>query len=157
MSYAPAEPGEKAEHQDAVSDDELFADSIDEIQEKKDVENNADKNENLIVPGAVEQWACEPCEARAPKHLNEPIKPSAEDHYLTHLPYRNWCPICVKARGREDPHWRKSSKKREETAEDAIPELALHYNELDADDGEKLKTIVGKDKPSGRVLQHQMN
>ncbi len=77
-------------------------------------------------------------------------------YYLTHLPYRNWCPICVKARGREDPHRRKSSKKREETEEDAIPELALHYNELDADDGEKLKTIVGKDKPSGRVLQHKI-
>jgi hypothetical protein len=46
---------------------------------------------------------------REPKKINEPRKPNAEEilsHNLTHLPYRNWCPICVKGRGKEMPHRR---------------------------------------------------
>ena len=29
-----------------------------------------------------------------------PTQREVEDHCLTHLPYRNWCPICVKAKGK---------------------------------------------------------
>ena len=45
-------------------------------------------------------------ESRMPKLLRRTIRPSAEDvepHNATHVPYRNWCPICVMARGKEDP------------------------------------------------------
>ena len=48
-------------------------------------------------------------EGQAPTLLRSPIRPSAEDvekHDATHVPYRNWCPICVAARGKEDPHKR---------------------------------------------------
>ena len=38
---------------------------------------------------------------RAPK---EPTKEERERHELTHLPYRNWCPVCVRGRGRNTPH-----------------------------------------------------
>ena len=37
-----------------------------------------------------------------------PYRPSAKDvaeHNLTHLKYRNWCPICLKACGVSDPHY----------------------------------------------------
>ena len=27
-----------------------------------------------------------------------------EDHDATHIPFRSWCPICVKAKGREEAH-----------------------------------------------------
>eukprot|EP00971_Amphidinium_carterae_P192481 3819629-Amphidinium_carterae.2 len=26
------------------------------------------------------------------------------EHRLTHMPYRNWCPICVKAKGQPNHH-----------------------------------------------------
>ena len=43
-------------------------------------------------------------EGHAPVLLRSPIRPSAEDverHDATHVPYRNWCPTCVAARGKE--------------------------------------------------------
>ena len=42
-------------------------------------------------------------EGHAPTLLRSPIRPSAEDvekHNATHVPYRNWYPICVAARGK---------------------------------------------------------
>ena len=32
-------------------------------------------------------------------------------HELTHQPYRDWCPICVQARGRQSPHLKKVDKR----------------------------------------------
>ena len=49
-------------------------------------------------------------EARVPQTLTSPDKPTekeVDEHYLTHLPYRNWCPVCVAAAGREDQHRRR--------------------------------------------------
>ena len=43
----------------------------------------------------------------------DPKKPSAEavaEHDITHLPYRNWCPHCVRGRGKEIPHRRTDEK-----------------------------------------------
>ena len=31
----------------------------------------------------------------------KPTKQEVEDHELFHVPYRNWCPICVRAKGKE--------------------------------------------------------
>ena len=41
--------------------------------------------------------------ARPAKGLKTPGEPSISErrqHELTHLPYRDWCPLCVKAKGR---------------------------------------------------------
>ena len=62
---------------------------------------------------AAEEIVCEPCGEMKARTWRSPIKPtSAEvaEHDLTHCPYRNWCDICVKAMGREDPHPRKDPK-----------------------------------------------
>ena len=66
-----------------------------------------------------EELECSPCETRAPKTVFNPMLPSkadVESHNLTHATYRNWCPVCVKARGKEDAHARaKEPKDGEET------------------------------------------
>ncbi len=36
-----------------------------------------------------------------PRRLKEH---EVEEHNLTHTPYRNWCPICVRAKGRDLDH-----------------------------------------------------
>ena len=41
------------------------------------------------------------------RRLIDPRKPTKEEvdeHELTHVPYRNWCPICVMAKGKESDH-----------------------------------------------------
>ena len=46
-------------------------------------------------------------EARAPMAPPIPITPSLKEvleHRLTHLPYRSWCPHCVRGKGRNDRH-----------------------------------------------------
>ncbi len=48
---------------------------------------------------------------RTMRRLIDPRKPTTEEvdeHELTHLPYRNWCPIRVMAKGKE-LHHRKST------------------------------------------------
>ena len=44
---------------------------------------------------------------RAPK---QPTEQKRKEPELTHLPYRNWCAICVKSKGRADNHPRQHSK-----------------------------------------------
>ena len=40
-----------------------------------------------------------------------PTAEEVEEHSVTHLPHRSWCPICVKARGNENPHYRSKQDK----------------------------------------------
>ena len=57
------------------------------------------------------------------KMIKDPGCPSKEEvdrHYLTHMPFRSWCPICVQGKGRENPHYRKEEKEAGETIK-AIP------------------------------------
>ena len=50
------------------------------------------------------------------KRIVDPQLPSAqevEEHCIRgHLPYRNWCPICVKAKGKSRDHKRDDGKER---------------------------------------------
>ena len=59
------------------------------------------------------------------KTLRDPKLPTQEDvdrHYLTgHIPYRNWCPVCVKAKGRDGDHRVDSGKERR------LPEYSWDY------------------------------
>ena len=51
-------------------------------------------------------------EARIAKTRRTPKEPSREGrrvHRLTRLPYRNWCEVCVEARGRNTPHLNKQA------------------------------------------------
>ena len=60
------------------------------------------------------------------KVIKDPGLPTPEErerHNMTHNPYRSWCPICVEARGKEDPH--RKTKKKEDN--DEIPEIGLDY------------------------------
>jgi hypothetical protein len=57
------------------------------------------------------------------KRLADPKKPCVEDiaeHELFHLPYRSWCEVCVKGRGKSLPHM--SGKQ-----ERGLPEVHFDY------------------------------
>ena len=58
------------------------------------------------------------------KVLGDPMLPTAlevERHCLTHVPYRSWCPHCVRGRGKEMNH----DKKQKEHS--ALKEFAFDY------------------------------
>ena len=33
-----------------------------------------------------------------------PTQEERDRHECTHMPHRAWCPVCIEAKGREDPH-----------------------------------------------------
>ena len=66
----------------------------------------------------------EPEEARRAKGPKAPTKPSKEevdDHMLTHLPFRSWCPHCVRGKSKGKPHKKTEGEQRE------LPTIALDY------------------------------
>ena len=81
---------------------------------------------------------------RKTKRLLDPRLPSSEEvrqHNLTHLPYRNWCPHCVRGRGKEMDH-----KKKKNDDEQEIPEYHMDYCFPGDEDGEKLTILVVVEK-----------
>ena len=93
----------------------------------------------------------EPAESapvRIAKNPGDPTEEEFEDHCVTHLPFRRWCPICVKAKGKEDSH-----RKAEESTK---PTIVLDYKsfgqEIEVDD--KATAIVGRDKKTVSTFAH---
>ena len=118
--------------------------AVDEVEEN-DIE--------VEIPGedATPDFECQPRDVRAPRTLWDPLLPSASEvaeHDLTHRPYRRWCPICIAAWGREDPH-----KRGGEGIQEGLPEVGMdydHYGDPEDDEGE-VTTLVTKDRSSGMI------
>ena len=88
-------------------------------------------------------------EGRQSKGLKAPMKVSKverEEHERTHTPYRAWCPICVKARGRATPHM-----KGKEEEENAVPKISMDYFFMSTKDEEAKENplIVMMDEETG--------
>ena len=136
-----ASQDERREH----ADEELFAampDGADgPIGEKFDPEPKAPR----------------PGNSRIPKSLKSPILPSAEDvedHFRQgHVDYRDWCPVCVKSKGREDPHRRDAQEPEDKTG---LPIVSLDYQVLNEDTPTEQRLIIGKDESSGNLLGHHV-
>ena len=72
-----------------------------------------------------------------------PTQKKVEDHERTHLPYRNWCSVCVRAKGGDADHRRDVGKERglSEYSFDAC----FPRDEL----GCKLTVLVGRERVMG--------
>ena len=83
-------------------------------------------------------------EGEVVKKFKDPKLPTQEEvdkHYVMgHIPYRDWCPVCIKAQGREMGHMKDKEKERR------LPEYSWDYcfpgNEL----GFKWSVLVGKER-----------
>ena len=96
----------------------------------------------------AEHLADEPLDAQMPKAKRTPILPTREEidlHDLSHLPYRNWCPVCVKAKAREDGHFRHEDG---HDSEHGLPVISMDYEMLE----EKVIMIIVKDDATGSTL-----
>ena len=92
----------------------------------------------------------EEANVRVPKSPVRPSKQAIEEHYARgHLPFRSWCEICVKAKGKENPHW---SNKR---GERDMPEVSIDYAFLkDEPGGESLTIVVIKCQGTKAIMAH---
>ena len=58
------------------------------------------------------------------KYHTSPLAPSRQEyheHMVTHVPYRSWCPHCVRGLARADQH------RKDAEAEGSVPSLAIDY------------------------------
>ena len=86
---------------------------------------------------------------RMVKKLTDPRKPSAsevEDHYRTHLPYRNWCPHCIRGKGKDMDHRKSAEEDR------GLGEYSFDYAFPGDEFGYKLTVLVGKERNSGMLM-----
>ena len=158
-----------AADEDMDEERELFGQSDDEEprdgpRAERDAER-ADGAEPDDGEGAALHGIPHPTDSREPVILKNPVKPSAEEvekHNATHLPYRSWCDVCVRAVGREDPHRRGEAKRNGN--ENSLPKVSMDYQELisrakkDPDDDDAVvKIIVAKDEPTGTIFAYRVN
>ena len=97
---------------------------------------------------------CDPVEDSPVTIARDPGNPTEHErelHCATHIPYRAWCPICVKAKGKEEPH--RSQRKKEASCK---PTISLDYKsfgqEIDFED--KATAVVGKDEKTKIKFAH---
>ena len=82
-----------------------------------------------------------------PDHLRKLVDPKlptqdkVDEHYLRgHVPYRNWCPVCIQARGKDMDHQKDSGKERK------LPEYAWDYCFPGDELGFKWTVLVGRER-----------
>ena len=79
-----------------------------EIEEKEDTLRKTELDaEQAVLP-------------RGFSEIYTPTKEEFNKHSLTHLPYRNWCPICVQAKKRNPSHFRVKEKR-------GVPVFSIDY------------------------------
>ena len=73
-----------------------------------------DDDEDVLDEGAL----------RRPRHIRDismPTQAEVDRHNLTRLPFRNWCPHCMRGRGKEAPH------RAVKEARGELPEISLDF------------------------------
>ena len=65
-------------------------------------------------------------EGRQPEVLRDPGAPTSKDieeHNVTHIPFRSWCPHCVTGKAQDRPH----RMKKEAQMDKQVPEIVFDY------------------------------
>ena len=69
-----------------------------------------------------------------------------EEHYLTHVPYRNWCPHCVGGRGKDLDHRKAVEEDRR------IREFSFDYCFPGDEKGARITVLVGRERVTGMTM-----
>jgi len=83
------------------------------------------------------------------QRMGDPRRPTqmeVEDHNRTHLPYRNWCPHCIKAKGKDLDHRKAAEEER------GLNEFSFDYCFPGDEFGFKLTVLVGRERTSGMTM-----
>ena len=75
-----------------------------------------------------------------------PTQKEVDAHNMFHSPYRNWCPVCVKARGKETDHRKSSDEPR------GLSEYHFDYCFPGDGFGFKLTVLSGRERATGMAM-----
>ena len=153
MSVRPCirnfEAGEAGDDAGGPSDlPDLYEEGASEADDE-DIEGDPDDEEgikgDLGVEGSIvrERYSL-PKEGEFVRKMLDPSLPTqkeVDEHYaMGHLPYRNWCPVCIRAKGRDMDHPSNKGKERK------LPEYGFEYCFPGDELGFKWTVLVGREK-----------
>ena len=121
--------------------------------EKEGQDSDADSERSNQVPSlerSDDEEAPEELKVRRIPNPSDPTPAERERHNATHLPYRPWCKICVQAKAKEDPHY----KRTDEELQNGIPEFAIDYASMSEakDKSDRVRMLIGKDRWTKKFL-----
>jgi len=127
--------------------EEVLISALEEGGEGGDViEAEEEEDPVLLKDGGVGERLELDDEGKFLKRIGDPTLPSAEEvetHCLRgHIPYRNWCPVCVRAQGRDHSH------KRDPGGERELAEYSWDYCFPGDELGFKWTVLVGRERDS---------
>ena len=82
---------------------------------------------------------------RKPLDPRLPSQKEIDEHHLSHLLYRNWCPCCVAGKGKVASHFK-------QTRTDGRPELHCDYCFLSTEGSPLATVLVAKEKTTRMTL-----
>ena len=88
-------------------------------------------------------------EVHKPRRIPTPILPSrdeVDEHNVTHVPYRNWCPHCIRGRGRDLDHRRSVEEGRR------VLEFSFDYCFMGDSGEERITILVGRERSTGMSM-----
>ena len=107
------------------------ADETHDVERKFELKPLRPDEKELLCSGDAgggEEVRLEDEEGAAPKRLANPRAPTkyeVEQHNLTHIPFRNWCPSCVRGKSTNSHHATKIESP--ENKIEAIPTIGMDY------------------------------
>ena len=109
-----------------------------EQQEGEDADVEEDVEEEKTAPAV-----------RVARSPGDPTPREIEEHMVTHMPFRSWCPHCVRGRGVSTPH---TSKDKE--GDNRVPIVAFDYCFMGAGDAPTTPILVVRCSDTG--MTHTM-
>ena len=133
----------RARHWDTIKSVSPIRDKAEEIM-ANECDSDGDNEDIICEPcgGDIVERVSKERDEENVKKMIDPKLPSDEevrDHYRFHIPYRNWCPICIKSKGRDADH-RITDRDR------TVSEYCLDYCFPGDEFGFKLTVLVGKER-----------
>ena len=107
-------------------------------------ESESKTNEKKSNPNPVKESEREEGEEeegriiRGPKAIYTPSREEWDNHMRSHIPFRRWCPFCVKGRSKSGAH--KGCEKSEEETRNEVPVISIDYMEPKSEEEKKRLT-----------------
>ena len=108
----------------------------------KELEKMESEQSERMMDAEIESETCVPCKGFT--RLYTPSRDEYDRHRLTHLPYRNWCPICVQSKKRNPQHNKIKNNK-------GLPVFSLDYMFIKGSSGLDFPIVIVTESESGGI------
>ena len=131
-------------------DDNNPCKAISPFEVDEEINDDGETGEEVNFDDDDNDETCEECRpAIMLKCPRLPTQREVDEHNMTHLPFRDWCEYCVKAKARNVGHYRQKKK------EHLIPHVHIDYAFFGvAEEGEKMIVQVARDEDNRGIFVH---